>query len=91
MKRHHFNLRTKLVVYFILIFVIPIIVFGILLFALQQRNSERFMVQSLETGVLQLADRIGVLIEGKLRGIVKSGELFSSNWDDDVRRFLGIT
>lgn len=39
----------------------------------------------------QLADRIGVLIEGKLRGIVKSGELFSSNWDNDVRRFLGIT
>ena len=59
MNRRHFNLRTKLVVYFILIFVIPIIVFGILLFALQQRNSERFMVQSLETGVLQLADRIG--------------------------------
>ena len=39
----------------------------------------------------QLADRIGVLIEGKLRGIVKSGELFSSNWDSDVRRFLGIS
>ena len=39
----------------------------------------------------QLADRIGVLIDGKLRGIVKSGELFSSDWDSDVRRFLGIS
>ena len=58
MKRHHFNLRTKLMFYFILGVVLPIIIFGILLFALQQRNSEKFMVQSQETSVLQLADHI---------------------------------
>lgn len=58
MKRFHFTLRIKLVVYFILGFVIPIVIFGILLFALQQRNSQRFMVRSQETSALQLADHI---------------------------------
>lgn len=38
----------------------------------------------------QLADRVGVLISGKLRGIVDSKELFTANWSNDVRRFLGL-
>ena len=38
----------------------------------------------------QLADRIGVLIAGRLRGVVKAQELFTAPWDDDVSRFLGI-
>lgn len=38
----------------------------------------------------QLADRIGILISGKLRGIVKSGELFQTDWDNDVQKFLGM-
>jgi len=58
LKGRHFNLRTKLMFYFILGFVIPISVFGILLFALQQRNTEAFMVQSQEASVFQLADQI---------------------------------
>lgn len=58
MKRHHFNLRTKLVLYFLFGFVIPIIVFGVLLFSLQFRNSETYLVRTQETSVFQLADRI---------------------------------
>lgn len=58
MKRLHFNLRTKLVFYFLFGFVIPIIVFGLLLFSLQFRNSEKYLVKSQETSVFQLADRI---------------------------------
>ena len=40
---------------------------------------------------IQLADRIGVLIAGKLHGIVPASELFTADWDEDVNRFLGIT
>ncbi len=58
MKGRHYNLRTKLMFYFILGFVVPISIFGILLFALQQRNTEACMVQSQETSVFQLADQI---------------------------------
>ena len=58
--------------YFILIFVVPIIGFGFLLFALQQRNAEQFIVQSQETNVLQLADRIGQ----ELRSIQSVSNLF---------------
>ena len=57
-KRHHFNLRTKLVLYFLFGFVIPIIIFGVLLFSLQFRNSETYLVRTQETSVFQLADRI---------------------------------
>ncbi len=57
-KGRHFNLRTKLMFYFLLGFVIPIAVFGVLLFALQQRNTEAFMVESQESGVFQLGDQI---------------------------------
>ncbi|MGI5962929.1 MAG: ATP-binding cassette domain-containing protein [Lawsonibacter sp.] len=39
----------------------------------------------------QLADRIGVLISGQLRGIVDSGQLFTAPWERDVRQFLGLT
>lgn len=39
----------------------------------------------------QLADRIGILIAGKLRGITESRSLFAADWDSDVREFLGLT
>lgn len=39
----------------------------------------------------RLADRIGVLIDGQLCGIVKSGELYSAQWDQEVQEFLGIS
>ncbi len=38
-----------------------------------------------------LADRIGVLIDGRLCGIVKSNELYSAKWGQEVLDFLGIT
>lgn len=38
---------------------------------------------------LALADRIGILIGGKLKKVCKSSELFSNNKDDEVIRFLG--
>ena len=57
MKKWHFNLRTKMMIYFFVCVVIPIIGFGILLLALQQRNTEQFMVRTQETSVLQLSDR----------------------------------
>ena len=37
----------------------------------------------------KLADRTGILIEGRLRGIVDSDKLFTSEWDEDVNCFLG--
>ena len=39
----------------------------------------------------QLADRIGVLIAGHLCGIVKSSKLYTVQWEQEVRDFLGIT
>ena len=39
----------------------------------------------------QLADRVGILISGKLRGITDSRKLFSADWGRDVREFLGLT
>lgn len=36
-----------------------------------------------------LADRTGILIHGRLRGIVDSNNLFTSEWDEDVNYFLG--
>lgn len=38
-----------------------------------------------------LADRIGVLIDGHLCGIVKSQDLYSAQWGREVLDFLGIT
>ena len=38
----------------------------------------------------ELADRIGVLIDGRLQGIVSSGDLFTAEWKEDVRDFLGL-
>lgn len=35
------------------------------------------------------ADRIGVLLHGHLHGVVESNQLFCSDWDADVRSFLG--
>ena len=39
----------------------------------------------------QLADRVGVLLDGRLRGMAAAEELFTAPWDDDVKQFLGIT
>ena len=39
----------------------------------------------------RLADRIGVLIDGHLCGIVKSNELYSAQWNQEVQNFLGIS
>lgn len=36
-----------------------------------------------------LADRTGILMNGRLRGIVDSDQLFASDWEDDVKYFLG--
>ena len=49
-----------------------------------------FVTHDFEEAV-QLADRIGILIDGKLRGIVPAQELFTAQWDEDARKFLGIT
>ncbi len=38
-----------------------------------------------------IASRVGVLIGGRLRGIVPSEDLFTADWDEDARRFLGIS
>lgn len=77
MKQHHFNLRTKLVFYFLLGFVLPIIVFGILLLTLQQHNSEGFIIRSQESSVLQLADRI----QQELRSVQNISNLYYLNDD----------
>ncbi len=37
-----------------------------------------------------LADRIGIILDGRLRTIVSSAELFSANHSDEVCRFLGL-
>ncbi len=39
----------------------------------------------------QLADRIGVLIDGRLRGVVEASCLFTAPWEAEVCRFLGIS
>ncbi len=36
------------------------------------------------------ADRIGVLIDGHLRGITEGRQLFYTEWDREVRQFLGL-
>lgn len=38
-----------------------------------------------------LADRVGVLLNGHLRGIVPANELYTTMWDNDVKQFLGIS
>ena len=38
----------------------------------------------------ELADRVGVLMDGTLRGIVPASELFHAHWDNDIQRFLGL-
>ena len=37
-----------------------------------------------------LADRVGILIGGRLQGIVNSGDLFTADWNADTRDFLGL-
>ncbi len=37
-----------------------------------------------------LANRIGILLAGKLRAVVKTEELFEQAYDDDVKIFLGV-
>lgn len=38
----------------------------------------------------KLSDRVGVLLHGKLHGVVSADELFSAEWDDEVKQFLDI-
>ena len=38
----------------------------------------------------ELADRVGVLIGGRLQGIVASGDLFQADWNESTRVFLGL-
>ena len=38
-----------------------------------------------------LSDRVGVLLDGRLRGMVPVDDLFTAPWDDEAKRFLGIT
>ena len=38
----------------------------------------------------ELADRVGVLISGKLQGVVDSKDLFTADWNETVQQFLGI-
>lgn len=38
----------------------------------------------------ELADRVGVLIGGRLQGVVDSHGLFTANWDESTRDFLGL-
>ena len=38
----------------------------------------------------ELADRVGVLIGGRLQGVVKSEDLFTADWNRDTRDFLGL-
>lgn len=37
-----------------------------------------------------LADRVGIILEGRLRCVVSANSLFEENHDDKVRRFLGL-
>lgn len=39
---------------------------------------------------IRLADRIGILIGGRFKGIVKSCDLFRHDWDRETLDFLGI-
>ena len=39
----------------------------------------------------RLADRIGILLEGKLQAIVPAAELFTHGWNETVQEFLGLT
>lgn len=38
----------------------------------------------------ELADRVGVLMGGRLQGVVESHDLFAANWNERVRDFLGL-
>ncbi len=37
-----------------------------------------------------LADRIGILTQGHLSGIVDPSELYTANWEPEIKTFLGI-
>ena len=39
----------------------------------------------------RLSDRVGVLMEGRLQGIVPAEALFTASWPPEVREFLGLT
>lgn len=59
MKSHRrWNLRTKLICIFLCMIVLPLAIFGMALFAIQQRITESFLRQSMESSVAQLADRL---------------------------------
>lgn len=42
------------------------------------------------TEAQRLSNRIGILMNGRLRGIVTNDELYTFPWDKDVKDFLGI-
>ena len=37
-----------------------------------------------------LADRIGILAQGRLRGVVRQSELYTADWEPEIKHFLGI-
>jgi len=37
-----------------------------------------------------LADRIGILAQGRLCGVVRQSELYTADWEPDIKHFLGI-
>ena len=37
-----------------------------------------------------LADRIGILAQGRLCGVVRQPELYTADWEPEIRHFLGI-
>jgi len=38
----------------------------------------------------ELANRVGILLEGRLQAIVPAKSLFSHDWNEETKRFLGI-
>lgn len=38
---------------------------------------------------VQLADRVGVVLDGRLRTVAEASRLFDAGYDEDVQRFLG--
>ena len=42
------------------------------------------------TEATKLANRVGVLLDGRMRGMVCANELYTITWDDRVKQFLGI-
>ena len=39
----------------------------------------------------RLADRIGILIRGRMSGVVRQSELYTADWEPEAKEFLGLT